>query len=146
MSTSLGAPTHGNATLFATFHVQNLARSSIAAPTTASAFLQVSLSKMPRSILRSLSILPEAFPIKANDFQAFQSDNRAQSKGIVSSTGLPQKQSKHEAAESDFNVHSARKASIGSTRAARQAGIVAAIADANNKVPRQLQRPRDPKR
>jgi hypothetical protein len=65
----LDAPTHGNATLFAAFHRANLALSSIAAPTTATVFLQVSLSKMPRSIRRSLSILPEAFPIKANDYR-----------------------------------------------------------------------------
>jgi hypothetical protein len=55
---ALDAPTHGNATLFAAFHRANLALSSIAAPTTATVFLQVSLSKMPRSIRRSLSILP----------------------------------------------------------------------------------------
>ncbi len=55
---ALDAPTHGNATLFAAFHRANLALSSIAAPTAATVFLQVSLSKMPRSISRSLSILP----------------------------------------------------------------------------------------
>jgi hypothetical protein len=50
------------------FPTPNLALSSIAAPTTATAFLLVSLSKMPRSNPGTLSIRPEAFPIKANDF------------------------------------------------------------------------------
>jgi hypothetical protein len=47
----------------------SLALSSIAAPTTASAFLQASLSKMPRSnFLAPSAPCPEAFPIKANDY------------------------------------------------------------------------------
>jgi hypothetical protein len=55
---ALDAHTHGNTTLFAAFHKPNLALSSIAVPATATVFLQVSLSKMPRTIRRSLSILP----------------------------------------------------------------------------------------
>jgi hypothetical protein len=46
----------------------SLALSSIAAPITASAFLLVSLSKMPRSNLFPSTFCPEAFPIKANDY------------------------------------------------------------------------------
>src|ERR1700691_2989793 len=48
--------------------------SSIAAPATASAFLLVSLSKMPRgrnsAELPEYETRPEAFPIKANDYSA----------------------------------------------------------------------------
>ena len=43
---------------FAAFPETYLALGSIAAPTTATAFLLVSLSKMPRSILGTLRILP----------------------------------------------------------------------------------------
>ena len=60
-----------------------LARNSIAAPTTASAFLQASLSKMPRSNLSLPSTLPQAFPIKANDFSDKWPFDR--------SSGVPQK-------------------------------------------------------
>ena len=54
----------------AAFPKPYLALGFIAAPTTATAFLLVSLSKMPRSMLSTLESCPEAFPIKANDYPA----------------------------------------------------------------------------
>jgi hypothetical protein len=53
---------------FAVLPEPHLALDSIAAPATATAFLLVSLSKMPRSIPGPSESCPEAFPIKANDY------------------------------------------------------------------------------
>jgi hypothetical protein len=54
--------------LFAAFPRPHLAVGSIAAPTTATMLLLVSLSKMPQSIPAPSESCPEAFPIKANDY------------------------------------------------------------------------------
>jgi hypothetical protein len=65
----------GPPNLFAVSMRAKSATSSIAAPTTATAFLLVSLSKMPRgAAMRTGGVAattrPEAFPIKANDFSS----------------------------------------------------------------------------